>query len=122
MSRKNMQMTFRHVTPTVELTSLIEREFDKLQHLCGSAVSCSVVVEQQHRRHRRSSPYQARVELTLPGRHLVAKSEGAGHGEDARLALYQAFEQMQRLATDYLALKHRHRRQRMLFMPVADAA
>ncbi len=73
------QITYRDVAASAALDRLIEAEAAKLEHFFDGIVSCRVLVEHTHRRHRRGSPYRVRIELGVPGEPLVVN-----HTDDVR--------------------------------------
>jgi hypothetical protein len=73
------QVAYRDVDPSPELERLIQAEAAKLERFFHGIVSCRVLVEHTHRRHRHGSPFNVRIELSLPGTELVVN-----HSDDVR--------------------------------------
>jgi len=73
------QIAYRDVEPSPALERLIEAEAAKLERFFHGIVTCRVLVEHSHRRHKHGSPYNVRLDLSLPGAELVVN-----HSEDVR--------------------------------------
>lgn len=73
-----MHLAFRHTQMSPELATLIEREANKLSRLFIRISALSVVVERPNHRHRSGDPCSARVEIDVPGQHLVASQSHDG--------------------------------------------
>jgi hypothetical protein len=61
------------------LDRLIRAETAKLEHFFDHIVSCRVHVERAHQRNLHASPLHVRIELSVPGEHLVVD-----HSSDVR--------------------------------------
>lgn len=75
------QIAYRDVEPSAALERLIQAEAAKLERFFHGIVSCRVLVEHGHRRHKHGSPFTVRIELSLPGTELVVN-----HVDDVRPA------------------------------------
>ena len=73
------QIAYRDVEPSQVLERLIQAETTKLERFFHGIVSCRVLVEHSNRRHKHGSPYNVRLDLSLPGAELVVN-----HSEDVR--------------------------------------
>jgi hypothetical protein len=73
------QISYRDVPPSPALDELIQAEAAKLEHFFGRILNCRVHIEHIHRRHFRGSAYHVRIELSVPGEHLVVN-----HTDDTR--------------------------------------
>ena len=73
------QIAYRDVEPSPALERLIQAETAKLERFFHGIVSCRVLVEHSHRRHKHGSPYNVRIDLSLPGAELIVK-----HSDDVR--------------------------------------
>jgi len=96
-SVKPIQITFRHLTPSRELTELAQRTAEHLLARRSPVISVRVALELPHRRHRKGTPVRASVELGVPGRTLVARARHV----DARAALHEAFDAAERALRSY---------------------
>lgn len=67
------EITYRDVTKTEALNTLIHEKIAKLERMCDYISSCHIAVEKIHDRPRSGSPYRVRIDLTVPpGHELVA--------------------------------------------------
>lgn len=73
------QIAYRDVEPSHALERLIQTETAKLERFFVGIVSCRVLVEHSNRRHKHGSPYNVRLDLSLPGAELVVN-----HSDDVR--------------------------------------
>jgi ribosome-associated translation inhibitor RaiA len=73
------QIAYRDVEPSPALERLIQAETTKLERFFHGIVSCRVLVELSNRRHKHGSPYNVRLDLSLPGAELVVN-----HSDDVR--------------------------------------
>ena len=73
------QIAYRDVEPSSALERLIQAETSKLERFFHGIVSCRVLVERSHRRHKHGSPFNVRIELSVPGTELVVN-----HSDDVR--------------------------------------
>lgn len=88
-----LQITFHqmHSSPTTEddiraRVADLEKVFDRI-------VGCQVRIELPHRHHQHGQPYHVRIDLQVPGKHIVvgqAKEDRADHAE-LSIALRDAF-------------------------------
>jgi ribosome-associated translation inhibitor RaiA len=75
------QIAYRDIEPSPALEGLIQAEAAKLERFFHGIVSCRVLVEHSHRRHKHGSPFNVRIDLSLPGAELVVN-----HTDDVRPA------------------------------------
>ena len=73
------QIAYRDVEPSPALDRLIQAEAAKLERFFHGIVSCRVLVEHSNRRHKHGSPFNVRIDLSLPGAELVVN-----HSDDVR--------------------------------------
>ena len=71
------QIACRDVEPSHALERLIQSETTKLERFFHGIVSCRVLVEHSNRRHKHGSPYNVRVDLSLPGAELIVNHSDA---------------------------------------------
>jgi ribosome-associated translation inhibitor RaiA len=117
------QISYRNVLPSGAFERLIRAEAEKLRRFYDRIVTCRVLLEQAHKRQRRSSPFHVRIELTVPGEQLVVshnadtrplpplsdegqahfrrRGEAAPEHKDARFAIREAFDKLARQLQDY---------------------
>ena len=73
------QIAYRNVEPSPALERLIQAEAAKLERFFHGIVSCRVLLEHTHRRHKHGSPFNVRIDLSLPGAELIVN-----HSDDVR--------------------------------------
>ena len=73
------QIAYRDVEPSPALERLVQAETAKLERFFHGIVSCRVLIEHSHRRHKHGSPFNVRIDLSLPGAELVVN-----HSDDVR--------------------------------------
>jgi ribosomal subunit interface protein len=80
------------------LEANIREKVHKLEQFCDGITACRVVVESRHRNQHKGNLFQVRVDLTIPGRELVASRDQADNHahEDAYVAVRDAFEAVRR--------------------------
>ncbi len=61
------QIAYRDVEASPALERLIQAEAAKLERFFHGIVSCRVLIEHSHRRHKHGSPFNVRIDLSLPG-------------------------------------------------------
>ena len=66
-----LQITFRNMAPSEAVENAIQDKAFKLDSFYDRILSCRVVVEAPHRRHRKGKAYQVRIDLSVPGTELV---------------------------------------------------
>jgi ribosome-associated translation inhibitor RaiA len=100
-----VQVTFRHLAPTVGLDRLIHEQSAKLEVFFPQIIGCHVIVEAAHGRFPKATGYEVRIDLTVPGAELyVGREPGAPHeSEDAYAAVRESFHQMRRRLQDFAA-------------------
>ena len=73
------QIAYRDVEPSPALERLVQAEAAKLERFFHGIVSCRVLIEHANRRHKHGSPFNVRIDLSLPGAELVVN-----HSDDVR--------------------------------------
>jgi ribosome-associated translation inhibitor RaiA len=109
--RLPLQVTFRGMATSEALEGRIREEADRLEEVCSTIMGCRVVVEQPHHHQRRGNHFRVLVDLTVPGREIVAGRDTAEHAsnEDPYAALDEAFSAARRQLKAYSDEVHRHR-------------
>ncbi len=99
-----LDITWRHIPASPIVTEHIRERVYKLQQFCDRIVGCRVVVDAPHRHHRHGRLYEVSVDVTVPGRQLVAhRSPQQDHAhEDVLVAVRDAFEAAERRLEDYV--------------------
>jgi ribosome-associated translation inhibitor RaiA len=104
-SVKPVQITYRHLRSSDELTGLVEREARHLMAHRPPIVSVRVAVELPHHSRHKGTPVLVKVEVGVPGRTLVV---GARHA-DARAAVHEAFDEAERVVRSHHGRQRRTR-------------
>jgi ribosomal subunit interface protein len=98
-----LQVTFRNLDRSPALETNVREHAEKLDQYYNRIMSCRVVIEQQHKHHRRGNHYHVSVDVTVPGSELVASREPDEHHAytDVYVAIRDAFDTMRRQLEDY---------------------
>ena len=96
------QITFRHMAPSDALRARVLEHVEHLERFHGRIISCHVVVDTPPGNQRNGGPFDVKVELTLPGRQVHARSERGVHvaHDDVYVALRDAFDSAKRQLQD----------------------
>ena len=105
-----LQITFRNLDPSQAMEADIRKRAEKLAKCYNGIIGCRVAIEAQHKRHQRGNHYHVRVDVTVPGRELVASREPDEHHAytDIYVAIRDAFGMMRRQLEDF-ARRHDQR-------------
>jgi ribosome-associated translation inhibitor RaiA/cold shock CspA family protein len=103
------QITFRNLGRSEAIETKIRERAADLDTYCDNITSCRVMVECLHKHHRHGNRYHVRVEVTVPGGHLVAGREPDEHHAytDVYVAIRDAFDSMRRQLEDYARRRRR---------------
>jgi ribosome-associated translation inhibitor RaiA len=70
-----LQISFRNLKPSEAVQARVREEVSKLETFYQGIISCRVIVELPHKRHKKGDLYHVRIDLTVPGAALVVKRE-----------------------------------------------
>lgn len=71
-----LELTFRDVTKTEGIESLVHKKVDALHRVCDHLTSCRVAIEKPQRDQRTGSPFRVRIDVHVPpGHEIIAKRE-----------------------------------------------
>lgn len=122
-------VTFRGVPNSAALEADIRNRLARLEKFCPDIISAQVLVELAERHHRAGKRWGVRVDIAVPGEHIIVKNDAtlraevraseststrkqdesdAGH-RYAKVAVRESFEVAKRQLQDYA---RRHRRGR----------
>ncbi|WP_426756545.1 ribosome hibernation-promoting factor, HPF/YfiA family [Myxococcus sp. Y35] len=107
-----LQITYRGMETSEALSEYIRDHADKLEQFYDGIVGCHVVVEEPHRHKQRGRHFHVRVDVSVPGRNIVAARDPEardGH-EDAYQAVTDAFDAARRQLQHYADALHSHHR------------
>jgi ribosomal subunit interface protein len=99
-----LHITFRNMERSSLIEAYIHERAESLERYAGQIVSCRVVVESPHRRHRQGQLFHVRVEMAVPGGDIVVRRDPAekhAH-EDAFVAVRDAFNAARRRLQDHV--------------------
>src|SRR5262245_16889539 len=97
------QIMFRHLVQTRSIEKRIEEEIASLAKASERVHSCRVMVEPAGEQRESGNRYHVRIDLGVPGRHLVVGREpgdDASH-EDLNVAIRDAFTAARRQLDEY---------------------
>lgn len=117
--RLPLQITFRAMPHSDSLETHVRRRAAKLERIFERLISCRVVLEAAHRRHRHGKRYRVSIDLGLP-RGEIAVSHAPGDDrnvEDAHAIVDEAFDEASRRLEDWV----RRRRGEVKRHPAARA-
>lgn len=105
-----LQITFRDMPHSDALEANIREHAEKLDQFYDRIMGCRVMVEAPHGHHQQGRLYHVRVELTVPGKELVASRAPGGHHahEDAYVAIRDAFAAARRQLQDFKRQQEGH--------------
>lgn len=91
-----IQITFRHGPHSPRVEAIAREQLQHLAGLCDRIQACRVVIDSPQHRHRHGNPFEALVEVLLPGEELVAHDIIAGPGPESCMeqALHGAFDKV----------------------------
>jgi len=103
-----MQITFHDVDKSDALEEKIREAASKLDQFHENIMSCRVVVEAPHRRHRTGTLYHIRIDVSVPGKELVVDREPGDRNthEDPYVVVRDAFDAMERKVKEHDRKRH----------------
>jgi ribosomal subunit interface protein len=106
--KQPLQITFHGMRPSDAVEDAARRKCEHLERFAADIMSCRVVVDLEERHKHQGRPLGVRIELTLPGRHLVVNRV---QDEDVYVALRDAFDDMKRQLEDAVRLRRGDQKQ-----------
>jgi ribosome-associated translation inhibitor RaiA len=106
-----IQIVFHRMESSAAVEADVRRRLAKLEGASSRITSCRVAIEAPHRRHQQGRIFQVRVEIHVPGGHIVTgRSSDEHHAhEDVYVAVRDAFRAARRRLEDHA----RRRRDRL---------
>jgi cold shock CspA family protein/ribosome-associated translation inhibitor RaiA len=103
------QIIFKDIPRYESIEQRIEVLTKKLDTFCDQIMSCRVVVAVPHQHHVQGNPYSIRIEMTVPGKEIIATAEPAEQSgiDDVNLAINEAFDSAKRQLQDYMRRRRR---------------
>lgn len=98
-----LQIAFRNMDPSDAVEAKIRARAGSLERFAAGITSCRVAVEKQDRHRHQGNLFRVRVDLTVPGRELVAggKRDADPAHADVYVAIRDAFDAARRQLEDY---------------------
>lgn len=93
-----LDITVRDIESSPAIEQRIREKAEKLTQYYDRIESCKVVVEQEQKKAHQGKLYLVRVDVTVPGKHLVVNRQPA---EDLYVAIRDSFQAMSRQLEDY---------------------
>jgi len=105
-----LQITFRHIEASEAVENNIRDHAGNLGQFYDQIMSCHVVVEENHKHHHQGRLYQVHIDVTVPGKELVASREPGQHHahEDIHVAIRDAFDAIRRQLEDHARKQRGH--------------
>lgn len=97
-----LQVSWHGVQPSDAVQQAIRDQAAKLEHYFDHITSCRVALELDGRHPRHGRQFRVRVDLTVPGREIVANRE---HHEDVHVALREAFGDARRRLEEHVRIQ-----------------
>ena len=93
-----VQITFKEIDHSEELSKLIHEKADKLQQFFENIISCHIVIEQTQKHKNQGKLNNVRINLGVPGKELVVTNN---ERENLHIAIRDAFDNLRRQLEDY---------------------
>ncbi len=97
------QVTIRDILSTSTLDSHIRKHIEKLNRFYDRISSCRVVVELSQKHKHQGKLYNARIDITVPGKELVVTRKMS---QDIYVALRDAFKAIERQLEEHSKKRH----------------
>jgi ribosomal subunit interface protein len=99
-----LQITFHNMEPSEAVEARIREKAANLDQFAKDIMSCRVIVEAPHKHHHKGNIYAVKVDITLPGKEIVAdRNPPQDHShEDVYVAIRDAFNAARRQLEDYV--------------------
>lgn len=105
-----LQITFRDIPRSDAVEANIREHAQKLDQFYNNIMACRVMVEEPHGHQHQGKLFHVRIELTVPGKELVAsRAPGEHHAyEDVYVTIRDAFDAMRRQLQDFKRQQEGH--------------
>lgn len=103
-----LQITFRGMEPSDAVEANIREKAEELEKFTEHITSCQVIVEAPHKHHLKGLRYSVKVDITLPGKKIVASRHPDEHRahEDVYVAIRDAFNAAGRQLEEHVSRRH----------------
>jgi ribosomal subunit interface protein len=108
-----LQITWRNIAKSEALEADIEAKAEKLEEFYDHIMSCRVVVEKSHGRHKKGNLYRIHLDIKVPEKEIVVtRDPGENHAhEDMYVSIRDAFDAARRQLQDYVRVRRGHVKQ-----------
>lgn len=98
-----LQIDFQNMDRSDAVEARVRERVDKLEQFYPRITGCRVTVVAPHRHHRKGKLYEVRIDVDVPGKHVLVTHTGPkNHAhEDVYVALRDAFNAAQRQLEDH---------------------
>lgn len=99
-----MEIRFHQMDPSPSVEARIRAKMTDLDRFSDRITSCRVVVEKDHRQHRKGNLFRVSIDVSVPGKEIVANRKGPkdqAH-EDIQVAIRDAFNALVRQLEDHV--------------------
>jgi ribosome-associated translation inhibitor RaiA len=119
-----LEITYRGLQPSDVIDEVIRKQVAALERRYDRIMACRVSVEAPHRHQKSGNRFRVRVDLTVPGKEIVAgrSHEADGAHEDLRVALRDAFRACRRQLQDHARVRRGDVKAHALIPPEETAA
>ncbi|OGT49847.1 MAG: ribosomal subunit interface protein [Gammaproteobacteria bacterium RIFCSPHIGHO2_12_FULL_38_11] len=98
-----VQITIKNIPTSPALDTHIRKRAQKLKHFFHPISSCRIVVELPQKHKHQGKLYNVRIDVTVPGKELVATRKS---DEDIYVAIREAFKVMERQLEEHGRKRH----------------
>jgi ribosomal subunit interface protein len=109
-----LEVTFQGFDSSDAVRAEVEKRADKLERFFKDITSCRVVLEAAHKSAHQTRHYQVHVDITVPGKEIVASSDprpDENDHDDIYIAIRDAFDAAERQLKDYAEKLRENRKQ-----------
>jgi len=105
-----LQITFRNLAESQAIKSLVLKEAEGLETFFDRIIRCHVVLEVPHHHHQKGNHYRVHIELSVPGKILIATKNSPQHfsDQDCYLAIRESFREIRRQLQDFIRIRRAH--------------
>lgn len=104
-----LKIALRDISPYDDIIKgEVRRLADRLDKYYPNIISCRVVVEKPHKRHRKGNLYRTTITITVPDKQIVVSREHPFHKshEDIFVSVHHAFDDAARQLEQYALMQY----------------
>ena len=76
-----LELQFKNIQKTDELTEYIQRRVDSFERFCDHISGCRIIVDKPQEHMETGSPYRVRIDVTVPPKHELVSKREPGDGD-----------------------------------------